>query len=153
MSAHRKTAVESGYEQDFYAWTGQQAALLRAGRLSELDAANLAEEIESLGRTERHELVSRLSILLLHLLKWSHQPERQGKSWSLTIVEGREQIVRHLLANPSLEHRQDEAVAQAYKAATIRAERETGLLRDMFPWACPFSIGQILDDAFWPTAE
>lgn len=138
------------YDTDFYAWTAKQAALLRAGRLSELDLAHLAEEIEALGRGEKRELVSRLAVLLLHLLKWSHQPERQGKSWRLTIEEQRRQLSRHLRENPSLRAGQDEALADAYGDAVLRAERETDLPRDIFPWACPYSFDQALDDTFWP---
>ena len=65
---------EVKYEQDFYGWTQEQARLLREGRFAELDVANVIEEIETLGRSERRELVSRLRVLLLHLLKWQHQP-------------------------------------------------------------------------------
>jgi hypothetical protein len=150
----RPPAAEAGgtdtYEGDFHAWTATQAALLRAGRLSELDAQHIAEEIEALGRRERRELGHRLEVLLLHLLKWSYQPERQGKSWRLTIVEQREQIAEHLLENPSLRALQDEVLIRAYRHAVLRAERETGLLRDMLPWACPYSFEQVMDDGFWP---
>ena len=69
------------YDQDFYAWTNEQAALLRAGRLSEADVEHIAEEIENMGKSEKRELVSRLRVLLLHLLKWQYQPTRRGKSW------------------------------------------------------------------------
>ncbi|MDB5403269.1 MAG: hypothetical protein JWQ55_5287 [Rhodopila sp.] len=62
------------YDHDFYAWANEQAALLRDGRFSEADMAHIAEEIESLGKTEKRELVNRLSVLLLHLLKWQFQP-------------------------------------------------------------------------------
>ena len=58
------------YERDFFAWSRQQAELLRAGKLADADIDHIAEEIDSMGRTEKRELVSRLSVLLLHLLKW-----------------------------------------------------------------------------------
>jgi len=61
------------YEQDFYAWSEEQAALLRAGRAAEADLDNIVEEIESMGKSERRELISRLTVLLLHLLKWRLQ--------------------------------------------------------------------------------
>ena len=149
----RPTAAEPGgtdtYEGDFHAWAIAQAALLRAGRMSELDIQHIAEEIEALGRGERRDLVSRLEVLLLHLLKWSYQPERQGKSWRLTIIEQRERLAGHLRENPSLRAVQDEALADAYRYAVLRAERETGLLRDMFPWTCPYSFDEAMDDGFW----
>ena len=56
----------------------EQATLLRAGRVGEADLAAIAEEIESLGKTEKRELVSRLTVLLLHLLKWERQPAGRG---------------------------------------------------------------------------
>ncbi len=138
------------YEGDFHAWAAAQAALLRAGRFSELDARHIAEEIEALGRRERRELENRLAVLLLHLLKWSCQPERQGRSWLLTIEEQRRRLARHLRDNPSLRAVQDEALADAYGDAVLRAELETGLLRDMFPWTCPYSFEQVMDNEFWP---
>jgi hypothetical protein len=138
------------YDSDFYAWATEQAALLRAGRLSEADIEHIAEEIETLGRSEKRELVSRLAVLLLHLLKWTYQPERRGKSWRLTIEEQRRQISRHLRDNPSLRAMLDEATADAYGDAVLRAERETDLPRDLFPWSCPYGVEQLLNDAFWP---
>ncbi len=140
----------SKYDTDFYAWTNEQAALLRAGRLSEVDVAHVAEEIESIGRGERRELVSRLAVLLLHLLKWAQQPDRRSKSWRLTIEEQRRQLARHLRDDPSLAASLDEAMRDAYGDAVLRAERETELPRDMFPWSCPWSFEQVGDDAFWP---
>ncbi len=152
MDDHPPSQDVARYDSDFHAWTEEQAALLRAGRLSELDLPHLAEEIETLGRGEKREMVSRLAVLLLHLLKWSYQPARQGKSWRLTIEEQRRQLARHLRDNPSLRAWQDEALADAYGDAVLRAERETDLPRDLFPWASPYTFAQLMDDAFWPEA-
>ncbi len=150
MSAHEQRNKPIGYDQDFYAWATEQAALLRTGRVSELDLTHLAEEVETLGGAEQRELVNRLSVLLLHLLKWSFQPERRSTSWRLTIEEQRRQIARHLKRNPSLKSWQDQAIADGYGDAILRAEYETGLLRDMFPWSCPYTLDDMLDDTFWP---
>jgi hypothetical protein len=81
------------YDQDFHAWANEQAALLRAGRLSEAGIAHIAEEIESMGRSEKRELVNRLAVLLTHLLKWQHQPGHRGNSWRLAIEEQRERLI------------------------------------------------------------
>ena len=143
---------DRNYDADFHAWANEQATLLRAGRLSEIDVEHIAEEIETLGRGERRELVSRLSVLLLHLLKWSHQPERRGKSWELTIKEQRRQVARHLRDNPSLRAWTDQAMADAYGDAVLRAELEMNLARDMLPWSCPYGFEQAVDEAFWPDA-
>ena len=72
------------YERDFYAWANEQAALLRAGKLDSADIENIAEEIESMGRSEKRELINRLAVLLLHLLKWRFQPGLRGNSWRAT---------------------------------------------------------------------
>jgi hypothetical protein len=90
------------YEEDFYAWTVDQARLLRTGELSTIDAANLAEEIESMGRSDRRELQSRLAVLTMHLLKWRFQPSARSRSWSATIEEQRLQIEQVFAESPSL---------------------------------------------------
>lgn len=141
---------DTAYHLDFHAWATEQAALLRTGRLSDIDAAHIAEEIEALRRSERHKLTSRLSVLLLHLLKWSYQPDLRGRSWELTIKEQHRQLARHLKNNPSLKPWTDEAMADAYGDAVLRAELEMNLLRDMLPWSCPFRFEQAMDEAFWP---
>ncbi len=143
---------DRNYDADFHAWANEQATLLRAGRLSEIDVEHIAEEIETLGRGEKRELVSRLSVLLLHLLKWAHQPERRGKSWELTIKEQRRQLARHLRDNLSLRAWTDQAMADAYGDAVLRAELEMNLARDLLPWSCPYRFEQAVDDAFWPDA-
>ncbi len=141
---------DRNHDTDFHAWANEQATLLRAGRLSEIDVEHIAEEIETLGRGEKRELVSRLSVLLLHLLKWAYHPERRGKSWELTIKEQRRQLARHLRDNPSLGAWTDQAMADAYGDAVLRAELEMNLAPDMLPWGCPYRFEQTVDEAFWP---
>ena len=138
------------YQTDFYAWAMEQAALLRAGQLSSADVANIAEEIESMGRTEKRELVNRLAILLLHLLKWRFQPGFRSPSWNSTIREQRIRLRSHLKDNPSLKAKVDEALAEAYELAVIGAARETGLPEGDFPKSSPFRYEQAIDDQFWP---
>ncbi len=115
------------YDTDFYAWANEQAALLRAGKLGEADIANIAEEIESIGKTEKRELVNRLTVLLLHLLKWQYQPERRGSSWQTTIRVQRISLARHIKDNPSLKTTITAALDDAYTIAVIEAAGETGL--------------------------
>ena len=140
------------YDTDFYAWANEQAALLRSGRLAEADIAHIAEEIETMGRAEKRELVSRLTVLLMHLLKWGFQPGlrgRKGRSWRLTIEEQRKEVLNHLADNPSLESRTEEAMAVAYDVAILKAARETGLDKAAFPAVCPWTFEQATSD-FWP---
>ena len=138
------------YDRDFYAWANEQAALLRAGKLSVADIEHIAEEIESMGRSEKRELVSRLEILLLHLLKWQFQPERRGTSWEVSITNSRDQIADHLFDNPSLKTRLSEAIETAYRRARGDARAETGLVASTFPLTCPWEFSQIMDGDFWP---
>jgi hypothetical protein len=138
------------YEQDFYAWANEQAALLRAGKLTAADIEHIAEEIESMGKTEKRELVSRLAVLLAHLLKWRYQPDRRCSSWDATIRTQRLEVRDHLTDNPSLKARLAETLAAAYERATIAATAETGLREATFPAACPWSFEKIMDGEFWP---
>ena len=138
------------YDHDFYAWANEQAALLRSGQLTAADIEHIAEEIESMGKTEKRELISRLSVLLLHLLKWQFQPNLRGASWRLSIANTRDQLADHLGDNPSLKAKLPEAIASAYRYAHRDAARETGMGVETFPPACPWSFDQIMDEAFWP---
>jgi hypothetical protein len=138
------------YDQDFYAWANKQATLLREGKLDEADIANIAEEIESMGRSERRELVNRLTVILLHLLKWQFQPGLRGNSWRLSIEEQRYRLEDHLNDNPSLSSQLDKAMRDAYRLALVEAERETGLARNTFPPQCPYSFEKATSPDFWP---
>src|SRR5271170_651858 len=90
------------YDRDFFAWSREQADLLRAGKLTEADILHIAEEIESMGRTEKRELVSRLTVILLHCLKWQYQPPHRGPSRRLSIANARDDLADHLADNPNL---------------------------------------------------
>jgi hypothetical protein len=138
------------YEVDFYAWTVEQARLLRSGELSAVDAANIAEEIESMGRSDRRELKSRLVVLVMHLLKWSVQPSARSGSWSATIDEQRLQIEGVLSESPSLRPSAAAMLSEAYAIARARAVAETGLAEEGFPETCPFSPDQVLSRGFLP---
>jgi hypothetical protein len=138
------------YDTDFYAWANEQAALLRAGRLSEADIENVAEEIESMGKSEKRELTSRLTVLLLHLLKWQYQSALQSHSWHRTIEQQRLHIEEHLGENPSLKSQLDEVMAKAWRHARIDAEHETGLPRKTFPETNPFTFDEAMNPEFWP---
>jgi hypothetical protein len=134
------------YETDFYAWANQQADLLREGKLPDADIGNIVEEIASLGRSERRELVSRLSVLLLHLLKWRFQPERRGTSWRMSIANTRDRLSDHLADNPSLKSKLPEAMQTAHRYARRDAVVATGLAESSFPADCPWTFDQAMQD-------
>lgn len=141
----------TSYDADFHAWTLHNARLLRQGQLSDLDVEHIAEELESMGASERRELLNRLQVLMLHLLKHQFQPERRGKSWILTINHQRTAIERLLEQSPSLNRfLSPEQLAKVYVKAARDAVIETDLDRHLFPIDCPYQLEQILDDDWLP---
>ena len=141
------------YDTDFYAWTQQQAALLRVEKWEDLDYPNLAEEIESLGKREQHELAHRLMRLLQHLLTWQYQSVRHGRSWRSTIVEQRQRIAKQLRESSSLRSALPAMLEEEYHLARLKAGDETRLPEAIFPQTCPWTVEQLLDDTFWPEAR
>ncbi|MEZ0211788.1 MAG: DUF29 domain-containing protein [Xanthobacteraceae bacterium] len=141
-------AADAGYEVDFYAWTMEQAKLIRDGAFETLDRDNLAEEIESWGREQFAKLESAFRVLLMHMLKWDYQPARRTRSWALTIAEQRLRVGNVLSDNPSLVARREDAAARAYRLARIGAARETGLDLASFPEANPYAFGDMTDRPF-----
>lgn len=142
--------ASSAYDLDFYAWASRQAGLLRGGRLAEADIERIAEEIESLGKSEKRELISRLGVLLLHLIKWRFQPERRTRSWRSTIAIQRRRLSEHLKDNPSLKAIVDEAMVQAWGDAVLAAMAETDLDESVFPCESPWTFEAAMEEAFWP---
>lgn len=137
------------YETDFYLWTQQQAALLRQGLLSDVDIENIAEEIESMGKSDRRTIGSHIRNILLHLLKWQYQPERQGNRWKGSINMGRNEVEDVIADSPSLKRKIPDLIASEYRRARKDAASETGLPLTTFPEQCPFTLDQITGD-YWP---
>jgi hypothetical protein len=138
------------YDRDFLAWSREQTELLRTGKLAEADIDHIAEEIDSMGRTEKRELIRALSVLLLQLVKWRHQPEKRSQSWEASIRVQRDHIADRLDDNPSLKPLLPQALAVACRDASLEAVAETGLAGSTFPEACPWTVEQVLDGGFWP---
>jgi hypothetical protein len=138
------------YDRDFYEWTLRNAELLRAGKASEADLDHIAEEIEDMGKRERRELVSRLGVLIGHLLKWQSQPDRRSRSWEATIRLQREEISDLLEEMPSLRRYLEGNLARAYRHGVIAASTETRLPIEDFLSTSPFSLDVLLDPDFMP---
>jgi Domain of unknown function DUF29 len=136
--------VRANYDSGFYSWSLEQARLVRAGEWTRVDIENVAEEIESLGREQLSKLESAFCVLLMHLLKWDHQPRKRSRSWALSIKTQRIDVEDVLADNPGLKPRIDEAIGRAYRKARIEAARETGLDEPVFPHACPYSFDDIM---------
>ncbi|KQT47478.1 hypothetical protein ASG43_10250 [Aureimonas sp. Leaf454] len=154
MAQSAKTT--SLYERDFYAWTQDQAEKLRVratfDNRGDIDWDHAAEEIESLGRSQRSEIRSRLLVILVHLLKWRHQSHRRSRSWKGTLIEQRRRIEDEMAESPSLSGYAESVLQREYETARIKAAGETHLPEETFPDACPFTIDQILDPNFYPEA-
>ena len=141
-------------EADLYSWAGRQAELLRAGRLSEIDPAAIAEEIDDVGEEEYHRLESALGVVMLHLLKWDHQPDRRSRSWALSIREHRRRVLRQLKRSPGLKSELGEALSAAYEDARDEASSETGLPLGAFPAVRPYEFAEIMErPVVWPGEE
>lgn len=141
----------SNYDGDIVAWAIEQARFLRAGLFSQLDIEHIAEEIEDVGKSEKRELASRMAVLLAHLLKCQHHPERQGNSWRRTIKEQRNVIAICIKRTPSLKAELNDGDwwSGVWSDAVAKASEETGL--DDFPESCPWTIDAILDPAWLPS--
>ena len=144
------TTNSSLYDRDYYLWLQTTAKQLREGRLSEVDRANLIEEIESMGRSEKNALVSNLQIVLMHLLKHKYQPEKRSNSWLFTIFEHRDRLLEAFEVSPSLKPYFREVFAKCYTKARKKASLETGLPISTFPTESPFSPEETLDTEYLP---
>jgi len=145
-----KPAANELYQTDFYAWTQEQARLLRERRWDDLDLDNLADEVESVGRSDKRQIESRLEILLAHLLKWKLQPGGRGNSWIGTIFEQRRRLIGLIEESPSLRDFAQKETFNSYPAARLLAARETGIALGLFPEQCPFTPEQVFDVEYFP---
>lgn len=138
------------YERDFYEWTVRNAELLRSGRATEADLQHIAEEIEDMGKREQRELRSRLTVLIVHLLKWKIQPDRRSRSWEATIAVQRKDLEALLSENPSLRPRLLQDLPNVYERALLEAMTETFHPESDFPNSCPYPLEALLDPDFLP---
>ena len=140
----------TGYEEDFYAWTVEQAKLLRSGKFSKIDALNVAEEIESIGRRDRRDLIDRLENLIVELLKWRSEAGARCGNWRSAILQQRFEIEQIVDDSPSLREFAIDRLGEAYSDARERIVEELGLLQPDFATDCPFTLDQVLSHSFVP---
>ena len=140
----------SGYDHDYHAWLTRQADLLAERRFDDLDLDNLIDEIQALARSEKREIENRLGVLLVHLLKWRHQPAQRSGGWASTIIEQRARLLKRLQESPSLRGYPAEVLDEEYAIAREKAAAETELRAATFPKTCPYTIDQVLDPDFLP---
>ena len=105
------------YDQDFMLWIKNTVQLLKEKRLAELDLENLIDEIEDMGRNQKHALESNLTIVLMHLLKWQYQSEKRTNSWKFTIREHRQRLQKAFRDSPSLKSYCEQVFNDCYQDA------------------------------------
>jgi hypothetical protein len=144
------------YEEDFYSWTQEQAAVLRRAAELRLNAPgdadweHLAEEVEDMGISLLRELYSRYTILVAHLLKWRYQPEARSSSWRGTINTQRRHIADLVWRNPGVKPKRQAELGRAYEGARELAADDSDLPLETFPKDNPFTLEEVEDRAFWP---
>ncbi|RXF75639.1 DUF29 domain-containing protein [Hansschlegelia zhihuaiae] len=140
--------ARSGHDSDLYSWVQEQVALLKAGRLDEIDADNIAEELRDVGNSEYAQLESALRVLIMHMLKWDQQPEFRTRSWVFTIAEQRDRYAVVLRKNPGLKQHLETMRSDVYRSARRWAANETNLHESEFPRECPYDWDDLLSRPF-----
>ncbi|MBF0607199.1 MAG: DUF29 domain-containing protein [Candidatus Magnetobacterium sp. LHC-1] len=143
-------AAHALYEVDFYRWVFYNADLLRQGRFAEIDLENIIEELEDMARSNKRELLNRLMVLIMHLLKWQYQSKRRCESWRTTIGNQRIKIENLLEDSPSLKYNMEAVVARGFIAAKRKFEVETKISARQLPETCPYTFEQLMDYGFLP---
>ena len=144
------TNTDNLYDRDYYLWLQHTARLISEGKFSDVDTANLIEEIEDMGRSEKRAVESNLTVLLAHLLKYKYQPQKRSNSWRATIIEHRRRIKKAFRDSPSLKQYFSDIFEEAYQDAIRAAAAETGLPLDTFPPLSPFTPEQVLNPDYLP---
>ena len=132
------------YQSDETAWLDSMAELIRQGRFEDLDHIHLEEYLSDMARCDRREVRSRLAVLIAHLLKWRHQPNRRSGSWLETIILQRQKL-SDLLESRTLRRHSQDVLAKAYADAVDLAAAESGLPESTFPEHSPFTLDDLLE--------
>lgn len=146
--AAKEAGVGDLYDVDVLEWSEQQARLLRqlaAGeRLNEpIDWENVAEEIESVGRSQRDAVESLWTLAFLHDLKSEAWPlSRDVPHWRAEARLFRRQARRKF--TPSMHSKIDVAGLYADALAGL-PETMDGQSPLPVPEVCPVTLNELLD--------
>lgn len=138
------------YRDDLYAWSQEQANLLSAQRFTELDLPNLIDEVESFGKQEQDFLEEALQKLLVELMLWEQFPGLQCEHRKRAASRARDGLQRLLEDSPSLQPWLVGELEECYWSARNRVLADTGLPEQPIPETCPWTYGEVTNDAFWP---
>ena len=147
----QEVLMGTAYETDIVAWANEQAALLRTGKLDQIDIEHISDEVEDVGKSEQRELSHRMAVLLSHLLKWKYQLERRGASWQSTIRTQRIAIETRLQKTPGLKSSINDSSwwADPWADAVYDFAKETGIDIEL-PDSCPWTFDQVMDQQWKP---
>ncbi|MBW4484696.1 MAG: DUF29 domain-containing protein [Tildeniella torsiva UHER 1998/13D] len=141
------------YDQDFYYWIQQTVHALKHRELEQVDWENLIEEIDSMGRSAKKELKSRLLVILEHLLKlmfWESEKAQNSRGWRNTLIEQRSELELLLDDSPSLRPMVQEIFAEFYAKARTQVLQKSDLPSSVIPTLPPFSADDALNTDFLP---
>ncbi|HMV80518.1 MAG TPA: DUF29 domain-containing protein [Leptospiraceae bacterium] len=138
------------YEEDEHLWLFENAKLLREGRFELADMEHIAETLEDMGKRDFREILSRMRVLMVHLLKWIFQPKARSSSWKGTIVEQRKELKKMFKDSTNLKKYAESNWLEEYSDARDIASAETGLSLSTFPEEPPFSFEEVTDEKYLP---
>lgn len=145
-----KTDQTSLYQQDFALWLDETVARLKARDVDNLDWENLIEEIEALGIAQKHEVESRLKVILAHVLKRCHVPLPDCfREWQVTIRTQRNDLTRLLRKAPSLANHLLEEFDEIYQEALSEVREEYPNAQFPETWSFARDIDTLLTATFW----
>ena len=158
MNEHVSFAATPGgddYETDFYAWTRRQAELLRAHQLNKADVENLAEEVESLGNSDRNAVISHMAVVIEHLLKLTVSSDHDPRNgWKRSVVNARGKIELIFKASPSLGARRvelyDQAWTYGFRLAAVGVRQDEAERLGTTARSQVFTVDEALDPDFFP---
>jgi hypothetical protein len=142
MSERVAVPLSDLYELDETAWLEQMSKLAAERRFAKMDHEHLSEYLSDMAIRDRREVKSRLTTLLIHLLKWEFQAKKRTGSWRNSALEQQQELT-DLLESGTLRRHAEEVLSKAYDNAVKRAAAETRLSRTKFPAELPWT----LDDA------
>jgi len=147
-----ETAIDlkSLYVKDEHLWLMENSKLLREGKWEEADLENIAEILEDMGKRDLREVVSRMKVLLIHLLKWIYQAEERSSSWKGTIRHQRDELHSMFEDSTHLKMHAKETFNKSYQKAREIASDETGFPLSHFPKEPPFAFEQVIEENYLP---
>ena len=143
MAQRTELALPELYTEDETAWLEAMADLIGSGNRAELDYASLQEYLTDMAKRDRREVESRLVVLIAHVLKWRHQPEKRSGSWRSTIVGQRHEL-EGLAGRGVLRAHAESVLAKVYPRSVELAAIETGLPAEAFPAESVDSVTELL---------